>query len=151
LSIYNIPDQVVPVETNVIFSNNKTVVGDCSHIPGSTDIYVWKTGYYQIFFNLMHIEPCQFTLFLNGAPVNGTVIGSPTGSAQNSLTIIFEIGPADLEPAPVPGGIAALLQVRNHTSFPPAGVTLSGVNGSGTSVGQINAVFSLFLLLPAAV
>ena len=149
LSIYNLDEQLVATENNVVFDHNKVVVGSCSHIAGSTDSFFWKPGYYHIFTNLFHIEPCQFSLFLNNNLVSGTVIGSPTGSSQNSLTIIIEITAEDVmvtETSESPTGFAALLQVKNHTSFPLLGVVLNGHSGSGSEVDQINAIFTVFLL-----
>jgi hypothetical protein len=150
MSIYNLANQTVLTEANVVFDSNKTIVGSCGHVPGSTDAYFWQAGYYHIFFNLTHIEPCQFALYLNNVLISGSITGSPTGASQNTTTIIIEILPSDLIESTElsPTGLGAQIQVRNHTSYPLGGVTLDGTPGAGTAINQANSIFTAFLLSP---
>ena len=148
MSVYNLATQLVVPENNVVFDSNKVIQGSCDHVTGTTDMFFWQPGFYHVFFNLYHIEPCQFTLYINDIIIPGTVIGAPTGASQNSLTIIIEITSADLITTTElsPTGLAALVQVRNHTSFPLGGVVLDGQSGSGLAPNQLNAIFTAFLL-----
>jgi hypothetical protein len=101
-----------------------------------------------MYYNLYHQEACQFSIFMNNALVPGSTIGSPTGSSQNSCTIIFQITAADVAGSPTeqsPTGFAAKLNVRNHTSFTPI-VTLNGLTGSGYVSPQIVATITVFCL-----
>jgi hypothetical protein len=148
MSLYNLTPQVVAQEGNVLFDNNKVIFGSCDHVVGTGDMYFWQSGYYHIVSNLSHVEPCQFSMYLNGILVSGSTTGSPTGSTQNYNTTIVEIGPLDLiTPTGLsPTGFAALFQVRNHTSFPTLGVQLDGNAGSGSETVQTNAEFLAILL-----
>ena len=69
------------------------------------------------------VEPSQFALFLNGAPVAGTVYGSGAGTQQNNGQAIIAIAAGDV------------LTLRNHSSA--AAVTLQTLAG-GTQT-NVNA------------
>jgi len=141
-------DQSVAQEEAVIFDSPAVVYGSVAHPANTPDFFVWRAGFYHIAFILCHQEPCQFTVFMNGVPVPGTTVGSPTGSSQNKLTGIIYISPSDVLASPTllsPTGFAAKLNVVNHTSFVPY-VTLNGVGGSGSVTPQMVASMVLFLL-----
>jgi hypothetical protein len=143
-------DQVLAQDDAVIFDQPGVSYGNCFHPNNSSNFYVWQSGYYHIFFNVCHQEPCQFSIFLNGALLPGTTVGSPTGASQNTLTAIAYISPADILVTPTgfsPSGFAADLQVVNHHSFVPF-VTLNGLAGSGSASPQMVAACSIFLLAP---
>jgi hypothetical protein len=152
MSLFNLTPQLVPQEGNVNFDNNKVIFGSCGHVIGTSDMFFWQPGYYHIVSNLSHVEPCQFSMYLNNVLVAGSTTGSPTGSTQNYNTAIVEIGPADMiTPTDLsPTGFAALFQIRNHTSFPTLGVQLDGNAGSGSETVQTNAEFLAILLATVA-
>jgi hypothetical protein len=102
-----------------------------------------------MYFNVCHQEPCQMAVFMNNTLIKGTIVGSPTGSSQNSSTIIFHITASDVSGTATnlsPTGFAALIHLRNHTSFVPF-VTLNGVGGSGSALPQIVANVSIHSLV----
>jgi len=140
--------QVLAVEDNVIFDEpNPIVYGGCG-IDASYNIWFWQAGYYKLYFNLCHREACQFSLFLNNSLVSGTITGSPTGSSQNSAMCIFivDLSAVALTPCDIsPTGFAALVQLRNHSSYVPF-VTLDGVEGSGSATPQMVANITLDLI-----
>ena len=141
-------EQTLLPEENVIFNNVDVMQGDCYLDAPNSDTLIWAPGYYSIYFNIYHQEPCQFSLFLNNALIAGTIVGSPTGSAQNSSSAIIYISPADVLYLPTPfstTGTAALLHFRNHTSFAPV-ITLNGQSGSGSASPQIVATAVIFKL-----
>lgn len=141
-------DQLVGQEEAVIFDFPSIQYGSAAHPPDSPDFFVWRAGYYHVSFVLCHQEPCQFTIFMNGAVVPGTTVGSPTGSSQNKLTAIIYISPSDVLVSPTllsPTGFAAKLNIVNHTSYVPF-VTLNGVGGSGSVTPQMVASMVIFLL-----
>ena len=146
-----ITEQLMVAEDNVIFDIHYAKKGDCdlsSTLPTS-DLLVWSTGYYHLYFNVYHIQPCQFSIFKNNVIVDGGIVGSPTGSSQNSVTVIIQINPEDILYYPTPlslsTGLACLLQFRNHTSFADT-VLLNGQSGSGSATPQITAVVVLHKL-----
>jgi hypothetical protein len=140
-------DQTLFANDSVIWDANQVVLGSAGHNSGESELYIWESGYYHMYYNLYHQEPCQFTIFKNNVVLPGTTIGSPTGSSQNSASIIFQlteddlVSPTDLSPS----GFAAKLQVTNYSSFAPA-ITLNGLTGSGSASPQITATVTIFKL-----
>jgi hypothetical protein len=112
------------------------------------NILIWEAGYYHIYYNVYHTEPCQFSVFLNNILVPSATVGSPTGSATNSLTMILYISPLDIlyyVTTQSPIGTAAILNYRNYLSY-SASVTLNGLLGSGSAVPQATAIATIFKL-----
>ncbi|WP_439585400.1 BclA C-terminal domain-containing protein [Dyadobacter bucti] len=126
--IYNLNAQVVALEADVAFSDNGVIKGAITHAPGTTTITLGTSGDYSIWFHVSGVEPNQFTLFQNGAPVAGATYGSGAGTQQNTGMTIITAAAGDV------------LTVRNHTGA--AAVTLQTLAG-GT---QINANASIKIL-----
>jgi hypothetical protein len=145
-------DQTLLSQEAVIFDSPDYITyGECGHVQTTSEVYVWGAGYYKVEFTLYHIEPCQFTIFLNDAPEPGTITGSPTGASVLTLSHILYISPAAVGISPTalsPTGFAAKLQLVNHTSFAPS-ITLDGSSGSGSATPQTHASLSLFKLANA--
>jgi hypothetical protein len=137
-------------EDNVIWDDSSPLtVGSCGIILNTANVEIWKAGYYKVYFNLYHNEPCQFAFFLNNVLVPGTITGSPTGSAQNTNAFIMIIQQADVQINPStlsPSGFSAFLTLRNHTSYVPL-LTLDGQAGSGSAQPQIVTSLVMYLLL----
>jgi hypothetical protein len=134
-------DQLLAPEDNVLWSAAPLSFGSITVDPSTNQIIVWQSGYYTVYFNIYHQEPCQFAVYLNETIVFGSIVGSPTGSAQNSSSLIIYISPEDITfyTTPLsPLGTAAIIQFRNHTSFAPI-ITLNGQSGSGSASPQIVA------------
>jgi hypothetical protein len=142
-------EQTLLAEESVIFDSPDFITyGECGHVQNTSEVYVWGAGYYKVLFTLYHVEPCQFTIFINGAPHPGTVTGSPTGASVCTLAHIIYMSPADVGVSPTalsPTGFAAKIQLVNHTSFAPS-ITLDGSSGSGSATPQTHASLSLFKL-----
>jgi hypothetical protein len=125
--IYNLDAQVVAVESDVLFSNNGIIVGSIAHTPGTSTIQLGSAGDYAVWFYEAGVEPNQFTVYQNGAPVDGAVYGSGAGTQPNPGMVIVTAAAGDI------------LTVRNHTSA--ASVTLQTLAG-GT---QINTNASVLI------
>lgn len=125
--IYNLDAQVVALEADILFSDNGIIVGAITHAPGTSTIQLGSAGDYAIWFYAAGVEPNQFTLFQNGAPVAGSVYGSGAGTQMNMGMVIITAAAGDT------------LTVRNHTSA--AAVTLQTLAG-GT---QINSNASILI------
>ena len=104
-------EQVLSREDAVIWTFNTIKVGDINNVVNASGIYIWRPGYYMVYYNLCHKQPCQFSLFKNWTFIHG----STTGSLQNSSFIIIRVDSADFI-SPSPTGLAAKLEVVNHTS-----------------------------------
>ena len=125
--IYNLDEQVVAIEADISFINNGIIAGTITHVPGTSTIQIISAGNYSIWFYVNGVEPNQFTLFQNGAPVNGSVYGSGAGTQGNNGMVIIAVESGDV------------LTVRNHSSS--AAVTLQTLAG-GT---QINSNASILI------
>jgi hypothetical protein len=95
------------------------MIGSIMHTPATTSITLSNAGDYAIWFIVSGVEPNQFALFQNGAPVAGGIYGSGAGTQTNSGVIIITAAAGDV------------LTVRNHTSA--AAVTLQTLAG-GTQI-----------------
>ena len=76
-------------------------------------------GTYKITFVVSAVEPNQFALFQNGAPIAGAVYGSGAGTQQTTGQVLVSMAAGDI------------LTLRNHTSA--AAVTLQTLAG-GTQI-----------------
>jgi hypothetical protein len=147
-------EQILAAEEAVIFDASDFITyGECGHVQNTSEVFVWGAGYYKVLFTLYHIEPCQFTIFLNDAPHPGTITGSPTGSSVCTLAHIIYLSPSDVSVSPTslsPTGFAAKIQIVNHTSYAPF-ITLNGSGGAGSATPETHASLSLFKLADASV
>ncbi|MCY9190250.1 collagen-like protein, partial [Bacillus mojavensis] len=121
--IYNFSAQTVAIEADVIFDSTGITTPGITHAPGTSQIAITIPGDYEVTFSVSGVEPNQFTLFLNGAPITNTVYGSGAGTQQNNGQAIIAIAAGDV------------LTLRNHTSA--AAVTLQTLAG-GTQT-NVNA------------
>ncbi|KGK91493.1 hypothetical protein DP73_03555, partial [Desulfosporosinus sp. HMP52] len=117
--IYNLGLQVVPLEADVLFSDNGVIVGSIAHAPGTAPIILGTAGTYSVWFNVAGVEPNQFTLFQNGVPVAGATYGSGAGTQPNPGMVIITAAAGDV------------LTLRNHTSA--AATTLQTLAGGTVS------------------
>ena len=104
-------EQMLSKEDPIIWTSTQNKVGDINNNVNTSGIFIWRPGYYIVYYNLYHQQPCQFSLFKNGVVIHG----STKGSSQNSSFLIVRIDSADFI-CPSPTGLAAKLEVVNHTS-----------------------------------
>ena len=115
---------MVPIEADVIFDMNGVLTPGITHAPVTAGIVVVSAGTYSISYTVSGVEPNQFSLFVNGAPVPfGSVYGSGAGTQPNHGQIILVLGAGDV------------ITLRNHSSA--AAVTLQTLAG-GTQT-NVNA------------
>jgi len=148
LNIYNIREQKVLKNTAVSFDHKNYVRGSCAYEPGTSQIHIWKPGFYHISTNIYHIESCQFSLFKNtNIIIPGTTMGSLSGSSQNTNTTILQITAHDISQdcSYSPNGKACIIELYNNTLYIPF-VTLYDNNGLGHLHPQINANITIYLL-----
>ncbi len=121
--VYNTGAETVPVEADIAFDSNGLTTATITHAPGATQIVLGTTGTYTVTTSISGVEPGQFTLFLNGAPLDGSTYGSGAGTQQNLGQTILTASAGDV------------LTLRNHSSA--AAVTLQTLAG-GTQA-NVNA------------
>jgi hypothetical protein len=94
-----------------------------THAPNTDGITVISAGNYEITFVVSGVEPSQFGLFVNGAPVADTIYGSGAGTQTNDGQAIETLAAGDV------------VTLVNHSSS--AAVTLQTLAG-GTET-NVNA------------
>ena len=88
---------------------------------------------------MYHEYAAQFGCFLNGVLIPGSVVGEPGTTVQIVSFNLIEVTKEDLLENPdSPTGVAAVFQIRNHTSYITP-IILNGREGSGSDVSQNNA------------
>ena len=128
--IYNLSPETVAIEADVTFDTTGVITSGITHAPGTSQILVTSPGDYEVTFSVSGVEPNQFALFLNGAPVLGTAYGSGAGTQQNNGQAIIAIAAGEV------------LTLRNHSSA--AAVTLQTLAG-GTQT-NVNASITIKML-----
>jgi hypothetical protein len=107
-------EQLLAKDDAIIWTSNTIKVGDINNVVNASGIYIWRPGYYMVYYNLCHKQPCKFSLFKNGVLVDGSTITSSINSLQNSSFVIVRIDSTDFTSLS-PSGLAAKLEVVNHT------------------------------------
>jgi hypothetical protein len=107
----------------VVFDSNGILTCGIAHSTGLAPITFSAPGNYKVTFGVSGVEPNQFTIFLNGAPLTGATYGSGAGTQQNNGQVIVAIVATDF------------LTLQNYTSA--AAVTLQTLAG-GTQL-NVNA------------
>ncbi|MGH0541463.1 BclA C-terminal domain-containing protein [Bacillus cereus] len=121
--VFNTAAQVVALEAPILFNSHGRMTSGFTHTLGTSQLMVLNAGDYKISFSVSGVEPNQFTLFLNGAPVTSAVYGSGAGTQPNNGQTIIALAAGDI------------ITLNNHTSA--AAVTLQTLAG-GTQT-NINA------------
>lgn len=122
--VYNNSLETVAVEDAVDFDSNGLISPGISHAPGSSVINIAVAGVYEVTWTASGVEPNQFALFLNGAPVIESTFGSGAGTQPNVGQVLLTI----------PAG--STLTLVNHSSAADvilqenAGGTQAAVNAS---------------------
>jgi hypothetical protein len=121
-------------------------VGDIDNITNTSDIFIWKAGFYSVCYSLCSQQPCNFALVKNGDIVSGSTINSISGFTQSSVLLIMCINKSDLTfPTSIsPIGFAAKITVVNYTATTP-NIRLIRLNGRDT-FPQMVATLSITLL-----
>lgn len=150
IHVYSRTPQILATEQAIMFDATNAMVGDCFFAPSTTDVYVWRTGFYYMSVNVHHVEPCQLSIMKNDVfEMVASIFSSPTGSTQIAHNNIVFISASDMISATAasPTGFACKLQIKNHTSFAPV-IQLDGVAGAGSASPETVASFSVIMMKP---
>lgn len=93
--VYNNTAEVVAIEAPIAFDLNGPLLG-VTHAPGDAGVAVTSAGIYAVHFSVSGVEPGQFALFVNGAPVAETVYGSGAGTQQDTGFAILTLSANDV-------------------------------------------------------
>jgi hypothetical protein len=125
--VYNVSAQTVGAETAVVFDTLGPANGFV-HSINSNDLVALDGGTYLIRFSITAAEPNQFTVFVNGAPIDASTFGSASADQQNNGLVVVDLQAGDS------------LALVNHSSA--GSVTLSTAIAAGGTATNVNA--SLF-------
>jgi len=145
LSICSMKEQYILIDEPIVFEEQTALMGHCKHVDESSEIYVWKSGYYLININIYTLSPCQFSIIKNMLYiVKGSTVGGISGSLQNSHTFIIHITDDDMvsDLSDSPTGKSCILEIVNSSSI-TLGVNLYGSITTGTPIPQITASFTM--------
>jgi len=147
INLYSTSEQHIRQNDFIVFENTNSMYGQCSHTPYTSEIYIWKSGYYSVYTSIYHLESCQFSLLKNShfiAPASS--VGSLSGPSQNNNFFIMQIEEADIiiNTPFSPNGYACKLQIINNSqlSYMPY-VTLIGSFASNNQLPQITASITI--------
>lgn len=121
--VYNISAETVAIEDPIDFDTNGIMSAGISHAPGSSVITLAVGGIYEVTYTVAGVEPNQFALFVDGAPLPESTYGSGAGTQPSTGHLLIQVG-AGTE-----------LTLVNHSSA--AAVTLQTLAG-GTQA-NVNA------------
>ncbi len=148
INVYSITEQTIDNASPIQFDTHTACCGDCYHDEDSTDIWLWKAGYYQVSINIYSIESVQFSLVMNdNIVIPGTTFGSLTGLSSNNMTAIICIEDSDMD-LPLecsPSGYGCKLQVVNNTNYLQY-ITLYGSSCSSNIIEQNTASMTIIKL-----
>lgn len=148
ITTYSCREQQILINSAIEFDDVESCNGDCFCSPKSSEIWIWRTGFYQIYTNFYHIEPCQFSVYKNSNIIPCSTIGSLAGTSQNTTTFITQIMNDDLmiPCAKSPSGLACKLELKNNTISMPY-ITIPGSPSIGNIIPQITATMTVLQIV----
>lgn len=146
INVYTCSQQQVLNNHPIIFNKNSAFYGDCHHAPNSSEIWIWKTGFFFVSANINQLQAGHFSLVKNGINVHGASCGSFTGSALQ-ITSIFQITDEDIN---IPNelsssGMSCKIELVNHSINYPF-ITVYAIENARNTIHQNSASLSLMLI-----
>ena len=145
ITVYSVTEQQIPTKNAVKFDTNSALYGCCMHIPNTSEILIWRTGYYFITTSLYHLEACQFSIYKNKTTIiPNSTIGSLSGASQNTTSFILQITDSDMIMPNIfsPTTYACSLELINNTTY-TSYITLFGTSSAGNIIPQVTASISV--------
>ena len=132
-TFYNKSSQVVNTESDVVFNENSVVEGLYWDPINPTQVKILEDGYYKLFFLVTTNTAAQFSIAVNGVPLEYTTQGINKGAGQITLRTITDLKKGDI------------VTVKNHTSA-NGNIVLSEY--AGGKYQSISAILTVFKLAP---
>jgi hypothetical protein len=145
INAYTILQQKILNNQSIIFDKVSACHGDCSHIPNTSEIWIWKSGYYYFSASIIQLQAGKFSLYKNGVSIPGSSCCSLTGSALQ-LMCIFHISNEDIIHNTIsPTGMACKIELVNNSENYPF-VTIYSYENTGIVIHPNSAAITLMLL-----
>ena len=147
INLYTIKQQNIQQNQSILFDTFTACVGDCCHSPNTSEIWIWKSGYYFISANVNQLQAGKFSLFKNGSVIPGSSYGSLTGSSLQ-ITSIFHISLEDINIANSmsPTNSACKIEIVNNSDNYPF-ITIYSYEAIGNNVISQNSASIALLLI----
>lgn len=130
LSTVSSNSQVISVNNSINFEVNVIQEGIC-HTQATSEFIIEKDGIYDVFADVITMQPCQIALFVNGNPDLTTISGRDSGANRTILRQFIKFCKGDC------------LTIRNYESH--AGNVYTSGNSGGDLIGH-PSLFMLFKL-----
>ena len=134
-TFYTTVGQSVATEANVLFNTTQVVNGLSWNSSNPDQVVVNEDGVYKLFFLATTQTAVQFTMYVNGVPLDYTTQGLNRGAGQCTLRVIVQLKANDV------------VTVKNHTSNVPNQVILS--DHCGGSQASVSAILTVFKVAPS--
>jgi len=147
INVYSTSEQKINTHKYILFEQINSIFGDCFLSPNTSEIFIWKSGFYSVYTSIFILEACQFSLIKNSnfiTPVS--TVGSMFSSTQNVNYFIIELKDEDMITpfSQSSSGFACKLQVINNTKTSYMSyVSLHGSHSSGNQLPQITASITI--------
>jgi hypothetical protein len=128
-AFYNTKTQNVATESNVVFSKQTNVTNLTWN--NSDEVKIQEDGVYKVFFMATTNTQAQFSLAVNGVPLDYTTQGSNRGAGQVTTRSLLELKKDDV------------LTVKNHTSANGQIVISEQAGGVQESMSALLTVFKI--------
>jgi len=146
INMYSVMQQKILNSQPILFDTFSVCQGNCSHSPNSSEIWVWKSGYYHVSAIINQLQAGQFSLSKNGIVIPGSSYGSLTGSALQLICIIYiSIEDINFPNIISPTGMACKIELVNNSANYPF-ITIYSYENSGNTISQNSASIALMLI-----
>lgn len=148
INAYSMTEQRIQSGNPVIFESQSVLRGNCAHLPNTDEIWIWRSGYYNVYISIYTLEACQFSVLKNAtAIVPNSTIGNISGGSQTTTSFIMNITDDDIitQTNNSPFGVACKIQLVSNIGFIPH-ITLVGAASSGYTIPQTTATITIMLL-----
>jgi hypothetical protein len=130
-TFYTKSTQIINTETDVVFDLNSVVEGLYWDPLNPSQVKILQDGYYKLFFLVTTNTAAQFSLSVNGVPIEYTTQGINRGAGQLTTRSILELKQGDI------------VTVKNHTSANGSVVISEYAGGKYQSTSAILTIFKL--------
>ena len=140
INVYSTLEQTILQNQPIVFDKHTCIQGECFHSPDSSEVWIWRPGFYQVYMSIYQLDSGQFSLMKNGdILIYGSTIGSIHGSLLNNVCI-FEITEDDIS-IPFMNKRSCKIELVNTSSL--NSVSLYGSASSGNTLVQNTATISI--------
>lgn len=140
IHVYSTAEQKIYAGEPFHFDTHSVLSGNCTHLPNTPDIWVWKPGFYHITISVFPVEAMQCSLLKNDADIEGGTFGTFNGLTELVGSFMIHITEDDLiESVPlIFDQMGCKLTLVNNTIYTPF-ITLHGHSSSNYDKPQTTA------------